>query len=111
MGSRSPVDTPARVLVAFIQRRQWRQSDLARALDITPQTLVRTLKALEDGGMPLVRDESEKPQVWWRVPKDWAPQGVLFPREQIPGLLRVLARAPMWAGSGRAARRPSSCST
>jgi predicted DNA-binding transcriptional regulator YafY len=44
--------------------------------------------------MPLARDESDAPHVWWRVPKDWAPTGVLFAREQTPALLRVLSRSP-----------------
>ncbi len=44
--------------------------------------------------MPLTRDDSDKPHVWWRVPKSWAPSGVLFAREQTPALLKALARSP-----------------
>ena len=44
--------------------------------------------------MPVTPDHSDRPHVWWRVPKDWAPGGVLFAREQTPALLRVLARSP-----------------
>jgi len=94
MGSRSAVDTPARALLAFHRRRQWRQADLARELGVSVEAVLRTLRALEKGGMPLQRDDTDKPHVWWKVPKDWVPQGVLFPREQTAALLRVLARAP-----------------
>lgn len=94
MGSLSASETPAGVLLAFFRRRQWRQADLARELGVTVETLVRALRALSVGGMPLVRDDSDKPHVWWRVPKDWAPSGVLFAREQTPTLLRALARSP-----------------
>jgi predicted DNA-binding transcriptional regulator YafY len=94
MGSLSPSETPAGVLLAFFRKRQWRQADLARDLGVTVETLVRALRALSVGGMPVVRDDSDKPHVWWRVPKDWAPQGVLFSREDTPALLRTLSRAP-----------------
>jgi predicted DNA-binding transcriptional regulator YafY len=94
VGSASAVETPARVILAFYRRRQWRQAELARELDITVETLLRTLRTLSSNGMPLIRDDSDKPHVWWRVRKDWVPQGILFARDQIPALLRVLARAP-----------------
>jgi predicted DNA-binding transcriptional regulator YafY len=94
MGSLGASETPAGALLAFFRKRQWRQSDLARDLGVTVETLVRALRALSAGGMPLVRDDSDKPHVWWRVPKDWAPQGVLFARQDTPALLRTLSRAP-----------------
>jgi predicted DNA-binding transcriptional regulator YafY len=94
MGSLSAAETPAGIVLAFFRRRQWRQSDLARELDVTVETLLRSIRALSANGMPLVRDDSDKPHVWWRVPKDWAPQGVLFSRADTPALLRALSRAP-----------------
>ncbi len=94
MGSASASETPAGVLLAFFRRRQWRQAELARELGVTVETLVRALRTLSTGGMPLTRDDSDKPQVWWSVPKDWAPRGVLFARQDTPALLRTLARAP-----------------
>ena len=96
MGSRKGVDTPAKVLLAFHRRGQWRQAELARELEVSVETVLRTLHALEEGGMPLERDDrTDKPHVWWKVPKDWVPQGVLFPREQTGVLFRVLGRAPV----------------
>jgi predicted DNA-binding transcriptional regulator YafY len=94
MGRRSGADTPAGILLAFHRRRQWRQAELARELGVSPETLLRSVRALIDHGMPLTRDDSDRPNVWWRLPKDWAPAGVLFPRDQIPALLRALARSP-----------------
>lgn len=41
----------------------------------------------------LERDE-EHPHVYWSVPKDWFPGGVVFTREQLPELLRHLVRLP-----------------
>ncbi len=94
MGRRSGAETPAGVLLAFFRSRQWRQAPLARELGVSVETLLRSLHALHDQGMPLTRDDSDPPHVWWRVPRDWAPSGVLFAREQTPALLRVLARSP-----------------
>jgi predicted DNA-binding transcriptional regulator YafY len=94
MGKVSPSETPAGVLLAFFRRRQWRQAELARELGVSVETVTRTLRSLSAGGMPLIRDDSDKPQVWWRVPKDWAPSGVLFAGQDTPALLRTLARAP-----------------
>ncbi len=94
MGMRSAVETPAGVLIAFIRHRRWRQAALARELGVTVETLLRSLRALSEQGMPLIRDDSDAPHIWWRVPKDWAPSGVLFGREQVPSLLRALTRLP-----------------
>jgi len=94
MGKRSGAETPAGVLLAFYRSQKWRQAALARELGVTVETLLRSLSALSAQGMPLSRDDSDKPHVWWRVPKNWAPAGVLFAREQTPALLRVLARSP-----------------
>ena len=94
MGRLGASETPAAVLLAFFRRRQWRQAELARELGVSVETVVRALHVLSAGGMPLVRDDSDKPQIWWRIPKDWAPSGVLFARQDTPALLRTLARAP-----------------
>jgi predicted DNA-binding transcriptional regulator YafY len=84
-------------MLAFHRCRRWRQADLARELGVTVETLLRSLRALSDEGMSLTRDDSDKPHVWWRVPKVWAPSGVLFAREETPSLLRTLARSPRTA--------------
>jgi predicted DNA-binding transcriptional regulator YafY len=94
MGKRSAAATPAGIMLAFHECTRWRQADLARKLEVTTDTLVRALRVLSDEGMPLIRDDSDKPHVWWRVPKSWAPSGILFAREQTPALLRALARSP-----------------
>jgi predicted DNA-binding transcriptional regulator YafY len=94
MGKRSGAETAGGILLAFRLRSQWRQPDLAREVDVTVETLLRALRSLSAQGMPLRRDDSDKPHVWWRVPKDWVPSGVLFSRDQTPALLRVLGRSP-----------------
>ncbi len=94
MGKRSGVETAGGIMLAFHRNQRWRQAALRRELDVTDETLLRALRALIAQGMPLTRDGSDKPHVWWRVPKDWAPRGVLFSRDDTPALLRALARSP-----------------
>jgi predicted DNA-binding transcriptional regulator YafY len=94
MGRRSGAETPAGIMLAFFRCHRWRQAELARELGVTVETLVRSLRVLSDQGMDLTRDDSDKPHIWWRVPKNWAPSGVLFAREETPSLLRALARSP-----------------
>lgn len=50
------------------------------------------LRELE-GVFNLEREE-DHPHVYWSVPKDWFPGGVLFTRQQVPELLRLLTRLP-----------------
>ena len=94
MGKRSGSETAVGILQAFRRRRQWRQAELARDLDVTVETTVRVIRELCDAGVPLTRDDSDRPQVWWTVPRDWAPAGVFFPKEQTPALMRTLMRSP-----------------
>jgi len=94
MGKKSGSETAVGVLQAFRRRRHWRQAELARVLEVTVETVVRVIRELCDAGVPLTRDESDRPQVWWTVPRDWAPAGIFFPKEQTPALLRALMRSP-----------------
>src|SRR5687768_6398581 len=50
--------------------------------------------------MPLSR-EDDHPHVYWSVPKDWFPNAVLFTREEVPELLRLLRRIPRGVGRAR----------
>jgi predicted DNA-binding transcriptional regulator YafY len=99
VGQRSQTETLAGIYQAFLQKRTWAQSALAKELGISVDPLRRVLGELLERGMPLSRDE-DHPQVYWSVPKGWFPNAVLFKSEEVPELLRQLRRIPR--GTGRA---------
>ena len=70
MGRRSQTETVAGIYQAFLQRRTWSQSSLAKELDVTVETLRRVLSELQAGGCPFHREEDHT-HVCWSVGKDW----------------------------------------
>jgi predicted DNA-binding transcriptional regulator YafY len=104
MGQRSTTETVVTVLQAFLQRRSWKQADLARHADVTVAALRKHLNELSASGFPLVR-EDDHPHVWWSVPKGWFPGAVLFDSDSVPELLRQLSRLPRSAARDRLIRR------
>ncbi len=101
MGQRSTTETLAGIYQAFLQKRTWRQPELARELGIGVEPLRRILFELMEKGMPLERDEEDRSRVFWSVPASWFPDGVLFKREEVPDLLRQLRRLPQGQGRKR----------
>ena len=97
MGQRSSTVTVVQLVQAFLEQRTWTQKALADRLEMTTPAVREKLKELE-GVFNLERQE-EHPHVYWSVPKDWFPGGVVFTREQLPELLRHLVRLPQ--GKGR----------
>jgi predicted DNA-binding transcriptional regulator YafY len=90
MGRRTRTASVAAVMAAFLTRRTWwSQVDLARAVGIGTDALRQILGELRDNGLPL-QSEKEHPHVYWRMPRDWYPGGVLFKEEFVPELLRQL---------------------
>ena len=115
MGQRSQTESVAGVYQAFLQRRTWKQAELAKELGIGPEPLRRILYELRERGMPLDREE-DRPHVYWSVPKDWFPGSVVFKRDEIPELLRQLRRVPHGPGRARVlallvSRLPADAST
>jgi predicted DNA-binding transcriptional regulator YafY len=114
MGQRSSTETVVAIVQAFLQRRTWSQADLARHVGVAVPALRKRLVELATSGFPLDRDE-DHPHVFWSVPKDWFPGGVVFSGEEVPDLLRQLAHLPRGAARDRllakvieaAPRRPS----
>lgn len=92
VGQRSSTETVIALVQAFFERRTWSQADLARRLGMTTAALRNKLHELM-GVFHLEREE-DHPHVYWSVPRDWFPGGVLFTREQLPELLRQLSRLP-----------------
>jgi predicted DNA-binding transcriptional regulator YafY len=104
MGQRSTTETVVAVLQAFLQKRSWKQVELARHADVTVAALRKHLNELSASGFPLVR-EDDHPHVWWSVPKGWFPGAVLFDSDSVPELLRQLSRLPRSAARDRLIRR------
>jgi predicted DNA-binding transcriptional regulator YafY len=92
VGQRSSTETVIGLVQAFLERRTWSQAELARRLGMTTPAVRAKLHELM-AHLRLEREE-DHPHVYWSVPKDWFPGGVLFTREQLPELLRQLSRIP-----------------
>jgi len=110
VGQRSQTESVAGVYQAFLQRRTWKQAELAKELGIGPEPLRRILYELRERGMPLDREE-DRPHVYWSVPKDWFPGSVVFKRDEIPELLRQLRRVPHGPGRARVLALAATCET
>jgi predicted DNA-binding transcriptional regulator YafY len=93
MGQRTPTETLFGIIAAFVERPTWKQAELARRLETKPETIRKHLTELQSGGFDLEREE-DHPHVYWSVPKNWFPGAVIFKADEVPDLLRVLARAP-----------------
>jgi predicted DNA-binding transcriptional regulator YafY len=100
MGQRSRTESVAAVMAAFFTHRKWTQAELARAVDLRPAALRAVLQDLCANGIPL-ESQKDHPHVYWRMPRDWYPGGVLFRADLVPELFRHLSRLP----SGKARDR------
>lgn len=81
------------ILKAFLDKRTWAQAELARHVGAATPAVQKRLRELQESGIPLER-ESEHPHVYWSVPNNGYPGGVLFTGEQVKQLVRQLARVP-----------------
>jgi predicted DNA-binding transcriptional regulator YafY len=93
LGQRSNTETLAAILKAFLDDRTWKQADLARRIEVLPATVRKHLEELRNSGIPLT-SEKEHPHVFWSVPKNWFPGGIVFTGTQITDLFRQLSRLP-----------------
>ena len=99
MSRRAPTETVAGIIGAFLVSRTWKQAELARRLEMTVPALRKRLLELQ--GPLRLESEEEHPHVYWSVPKDFFPGGLLIKRDEVPELLRLLARLPKSAGRNR----------
>jgi hypothetical protein len=104
VGQKSSTETVVAVIQAFLQRRTWSQIELSREVEVGVPALRKRLLELEARGFPFVR-EDDPPNVFWSVPKDWFPGGVLFTAGDALELLRHLGRLPKSASRDRFIRR------
>lgn len=93
VGTRSSTETIVAILKALLDRRTWKQADLARHVGISTAALHKRLMELQANGIPL-DSEREHPHVYWSVPKHWYPGGVLFTGDQVEQIFRQLSRLP-----------------
>lgn len=96
MGQRSATETVFGIIAAFIEESTWSQSDLAKRLETTTETVRKHLVDLQRGGLKL-DSEKDHPHVYWSVPKNWLPGALAFKGEEAADLLRLLGRAPRGA--------------
>lgn len=96
MGKRSSTVTVIELVQAFLEQRTWTQKALADRLEMTTPAVREKLKELET--IFRLEREEEHPHVYWSVPRDWFPGGVVFTRAQLPELLRHLVRLPKSKG-------------
>lgn len=92
VGQRSATETVAAIVGAFLEQRTWKQADLARRLEMTTPALRKRLEEIA-GPLRLEREE-DHPHVYWSVPPNWFPGALIIKREEVPELLRLLARLP-----------------
>ncbi len=93
MGKRTATETIGAVLVAFLERRTWKQAELARHLEISTRQLQTVLHELSAQGVPL-ESEREHPHVFWSVPRTWFPGGLFLDDERGKLIARLIARLP-----------------
>lgn len=94
MGKRSKFETQADLLAAFARERTWKQADLARYAKVSSETVRSFLTEMERKGVMKLQREEEHPHIYWSVPEDWHPAGVLLSFTDAQDLCRALARAP-----------------
>jgi predicted DNA-binding transcriptional regulator YafY len=100
MGQRSAHETFIAIVGAFVQRRRWTQAALAREAGVGVEAVRKHLRKMKEDGWPL-EEEKDPPHVVWRVPQSWYPGVLAFKAEEVPDLLRVLARSPRSAARER----------
>lgn len=91
MGQRSGTETVIAILQAFLTRRRWSQAALAREVGVSAPALRRRLLELEAQGFPLTT-ETDHPHVYWSLPRQWFPGGVVLTAEECQTLVRLLVR-------------------
>lgn len=99
LGQRTSTETLVGLLCAFWKQGTWTQADLAREVGVNPRAVRRCLDELTTAGWPLERDE-DHPHVYWSLPRDWLPVGVLLTPQTTADLVRALVHVP--GGLGRA---------
>lgn len=100
MGQKAAHETFISIIGAFVKNRRWTQAALGRAVGVSTEAVRKHLLKMQEDGWPLT-DEKDGNNVVWRVPAQWYPGLIAFDADEIPDLLRALARSPKSAGRQR----------
>jgi predicted DNA-binding transcriptional regulator YafY len=104
MGRKAHPQTLAAIYHAFRELPSWSQTELAARVGVKTPALRRWLTELQRAGIPLHREE-DHPHVYWSVPPEWFPGGVLFQADDVAELLRQLFRLPRTRAREKLLRR------
>lgn len=96
MGRRTGSESIVMLIACFLERGgTWTQAQLAERTGLSVPSLKKKLYELQEAGVPLERDDSDPPQVYWSVPrKGWLPGTLRFESGEVADLLRLLSRLP-----------------
>ena len=101
MGQRGAHETLYAIIGAFVQRKRWSQAELGRAVGPVSSAVVRKhLVKMKEDGFPLT-EEKQHPHIVWRMAPDWFPGLIQFNADELPDLLRVIARSTRSAARDR----------
>jgi predicted DNA-binding transcriptional regulator YafY len=93
MGQRGVHETFIAIVGAFVQRKKWAQRELAREIGVGVEAVRKHLLEMKRDGWPLT-EKKEFPNIVWSFPKDWHPGILALKAEEVPDLLRLVARSP-----------------
>jgi len=100
MGQRGAHETFIAIIGAFVAQRRWPQAALAREAGVGTEVIRKHLTKMKEDGWPL-EEHKEFPHVVWRMPPNWYPGVLALKAEEVPDLLRLLARSPRSAARER----------
>lgn len=94
MGRRSNTETLAKLLVAFLEQRTWKQRDLERRCGVGARAVRIRILDLIQAGVPIEREE-DHPHVYYSVRAGWFPErGTGIEHLDFPRVARMLGRLP-----------------
>jgi predicted DNA-binding transcriptional regulator YafY len=104
MGAQSSTGSLVRIFHALMRQNTWRQAELAQEVGLHVPALRRCMLELQGAGIPVHRDH-EPPNVFWSIPSNWLPGGVILGADDSREVVRHLLRAPRSAARDQILRR------
>ena len=101
MGQRTQTETLAKLLVAFLEQRVWKQKDLERRCGVGTRAIRTRILDLQAAGVPIEREE-DHPHVYYSVRDGWFPErGTGVEKLDHVQVARMLGRLPRAAARDR----------
>ena len=91
MGRRAAYESVVAILAAFLEKRQWRQKELADRIGVEPRALRKCLEAMSQSGIPLQHTPAP-PQVRWALADSWLPDAVALSKTEAKVAGQFLSR-------------------